>query len=194
MGAVNPACWLIRRRLGAYQDGELAGTARRRVEAHVGRCGACAGQLAELGRLHAALALDGPEPGQPVWDAFWPQVRARLASPAAVEAPAASWWRAWGGLIGRPRLAFGSAVAVAALGALAVLAPWQDAVQPPAAPPASVAAPGGATPGPAEAPALAQVLIQSAETDDPQSSVMVFDSPDSDVTVLWVFGLPRTDA
>ncbi|HSE94960.1 MAG TPA: hypothetical protein VLD61_03665, partial [Methylomirabilota bacterium] len=103
-------------------------------------------------------------------------------------------WRVWGTLMGRPRLAFGSALAVAALGTLAVLAPWQDAVQQPVAPPVPVAAPGEATPDPAAVPALAQVLIQSAETDDPQSSVMVFESPDSDVTVLWVFGLPRTDA
>jgi hypothetical protein len=41
--------------------------------------------------------------------------------------------------------------------------------------------------------ALDQVVIQSIETEDPDLPVMVYASPESDVTVLWVFGLPRTD-
>jgi hypothetical protein len=41
--------------------------------------------------------------------------------------------------------------------------------------------------------ALDEVVIQSIETDDPDVPVMVYASPESDVTVLWVFGLPRTD-
>jgi len=32
---MNPYCWLVRRRLGAYQDGELSAGARHLVEAHV---------------------------------------------------------------------------------------------------------------------------------------------------------------
>ena len=40
---------------------------------------------------------------------------------------------------------------------------------------------------------LDQVVIQSIETEDPDLPVMVYASPESDVTVLWVFGLPRTD-
>jgi hypothetical protein len=39
---------------------------------------------------------------------------------------------------------------------------------------------------------LDQVVIQSIETEDPDVPVMVYASPESDVTVLWVFGLPRT--
>jgi hypothetical protein len=191
---VGPVCWFSRRYLGAYRDGELASLGRRWVGAHLERCRFCAGELADLERLHAALALDAPDPGEPVWAAFWPQVRERLAGPIVAEpVSAAAWWRAWGSMIGRPRLAFGSVAVVAALGVLAILAPWQDA-GPPTIPPVSVPAPGQPAPGAAEAPALAQVLIQSVETDDPQSAVMVFDSPESDVTVLWVFGLPPTDA
>ena len=94
-----------------------------------------------------------------------------------------------GRALARPRLVFGAAAAAAAVGLLAILAPWPDTVQRPAVPPPPVA-----TPGATETPVLAQVLIQSVETDDPQSSVMVFDSPESDMTVLWVFGLPPTDA
>jgi hypothetical protein len=37
------------------------------------------------------------------------------------------------------------------------------------------------------------VVIQSIETDDPDVPVMVYKSLEADVTVLWVFGLPRTD-
>jgi anti-sigma factor RsiW len=190
MRIVNPMCGLIRRRLGAYHDGELAGAARRRIESHVSRCRGCAAELAEVERLHAALALDTPDPGQPVWDAFWPQVRARLAGPAEVEAgPAPAWWRAAAGrALARPRLVFGAAAAAAAVGLVAILAPWPDTVQQP------VSLAPVATPGATETPVLAHVLIQSVETNDPQSSVMVFDSPESDMTVLWVFGLPPTDA
>jgi hypothetical protein len=35
-------------------------------------------------------------------------------------------------------------------------------------------------------------VIQSIETADPDLPVMVYSSPDSDVTVLWVFGLEPT--
>ena len=40
--------------------------------------------------------------------------------------------------------------------------------------------------------ALDQVVIQSIETEDPDVPVMVYASPESDVTVLWVFGLEPT--
>jgi len=36
-------------------------------------------------------------------------------------------------------------------------------------------------------------VVQSVETADPQSSVMVYTNPDSDVTVVWVFGLENTE-
>jgi hypothetical protein len=41
-------------------------------------------------------------------------------------------------------------------------------------------------------PALDHVVIQSIETADPDVPVMVYASPESGVTVLWVFGLERT--
>ena len=40
--------------------------------------------------------------------------------------------------------------------------------------------------------ALDEVVIQSIETADPDAPVMVYSSPESDVTVIWVFGLERT--
>jgi hypothetical protein len=73
---------------------------------------------------------------------------------------------------------------------LAVVAPWQRAPQQPSAPVQLASGPEspGAAPG-----ALNQVVIQSIETADPDVPVMVYESPESNVTVLWVFGLPQTD-
>ena len=69
-----------------------------------------------------------------------------------------------------------------------MVAPWQRAPQQAPAPVAS----GPESQGVQQA-ALDQVVIQSIETEDPDLPVMVYASPESDVTVLWVFGLPRTD-
>jgi hypothetical protein len=142
-----------------------------------------------LGRLRAALideALDLPEAR---WDAFWPEVRARLAAASPVPAPA--WRRRWADVGARPRLVLAPALAAAALAVLAVLAPWQRAPQAPS----SAGGPGGGvgvqTAG-LDPAALDEVVFQSIETADPETPVMVYASPDSDVTVLWVFGLERT--
>jgi hypothetical protein len=37
------------------------------------------------------------------------------------------------------------------------------------------------------------MAVPSVETVQPNSSVMVFSTPDSDVTMIWVFGLERGD-
>jgi anti-sigma factor RsiW len=179
----NPVCWLIRRRLGAYQDGELTAGRRQRVERHVGQCEACRGELAGLGRLRAALALDVAEPPEGMWVAFWPQVRARIATtPSASADPA--WRRIREVVPLRRRLALAPALAAGALAVVAVVAPWQRVPQetPTSGPTAPVA----------QLAALDEVVIQSIETEDPDVPVMVYASPDSDVTVLWVFGLEPT--
>ena len=178
----NPVCWLTRRRLGAYRDGELGPAAGAKVEVHLARCPDCAADLAVLGRLRVALSLQIPEPPEAVWDAFWPQVRARMA--AAEPAPRG----AWDPILAHPRLAFGSVVAAAALALLAVLAPWRSVTVPEAPKVAQSSMPGAVVP--VAAPA---VVVHSVETAAPDSSVMVFDNPAADVTVVWVFGLERTD-
>jgi anti-sigma factor RsiW len=196
----NPICWLTRRRLGAYQDGELPPGARARVEGHVAGCAGCAGELRALEQLHAALAVSPPEVPAAVWDAFWPQVRSRLAT-EPVTRPAAGWGWIQEGAWGRRRVAVGTALAVAALGGLAILGPWQRVAERPVtgvAPVASapgVSQPAGVTPvaAPAAEALPRQVLVQSVETGDPGSSVMVFSPADSDFDVLWVFGLQRTE-
>lgn len=179
MATLNPVCWLIRRRLGAYQDGELAPGARSRVEGHVARCPSCGRELAGLGRLRAALALDMADPPEAVWTAFWPQVRSRIG--ATAPAPDPTWRRSWAAIPGRHRLALAPALAAGALAVVAVVAPWQRAPQEAPAPVPAI-----------QSAALDQVVIQSIETEDPDVPVMVYASPESDVTVLWVFGLEPT--
>jgi anti-sigma factor RsiW len=185
--AMTPYCWFVRRRLGGYQDGELSPGARDRVGAHVRQCESCGRELAALSRLRTGLAFEAADPPEAVWAAFWPQVRARIAVPAP--APEPVWRRVWEAVRSRPRLGLAPAVAAVALAILAVVAPWQRAPQTPP-PLAPVTGPDVATVQPA---AFDQVVIQSIETDDPDVPVMVYASPESDVTVLWVFGLPRTD-
>jgi anti-sigma factor RsiW len=183
----NPACWLTRRRLGAFRDGELGAAPGARVAEHLERCAGCAGELAALRRLRLGLAMTAPEPPEAVWDTFWPQVRSRIA--AAPPEPARR--RPWGVAVPYPRLAFGSALAIAAVAVLAVLAPWQ-----PTPVPQAPEAPRIATPAPPEggvAPAAMPVVVQSVETAAPDSSVMVYTNPDTDTTVVWVFGLERTE-
>jgi anti-sigma factor RsiW len=180
-------CWVVRRRLGAYQDGELSPRRRAGVEGHVHGCPRCAAELQALGRLRAALTLDVADPPEAVWTAFWPQVRTRLAAPAP--APGPVWRRSWDAVRARPSLGLAPALAVGVLAVLAVVAPWQP--RPIRPDPAPVAG-RPELPGSQQA-ALDHVIIQSIETDDPDVPVMVYASPESDVTVLWVFGLPRTD-
>jgi anti-sigma factor RsiW len=186
---MNPYCWLVGRRLGAYQDGELSSAARRRVEGHVRSCERCGGELAALVRLRAALTVEPAGPSEAVWTAFWPQVRARIA--ASPPTRASAWERAWETAKARPRLGIASALAAGALAVLAVVAPWQRAPQ---QGPSPVPAAGGLEVASVQPVGLDQVVIQSIETDDPDVPVMVYASPESDVTVLWVFGLPRTGA
>ncbi len=175
-------CWLTRRRLGAFQDGELGPAARLRTAAHLERCPDCAAELAELARLRAALTVEAPEPPQAVWDAFWPQVRARMA---AAREPASR--RGWEAIFAAPRFVLASAAA-AALALIAVLAPWQRAPVSEGPRVAGSLAPSA----PSEGRVTRAVVVQSVETAVPDSSVMVFMNPETEVTVVWVFGLERT--
>ncbi len=171
-------CWLTRRRLGAYQDGELDPAARVRTAAHLEGCSRCQAELGALGRLRTALAVEAPELPDAVWSAFWPRVRARLTMEPE---PRRGWSWDWiWGPIGWPRLAFASGFAALAVAAIVMVGPWQDAPKGPAVPAIAWRS------APPE-----HVAVQSVETADPDSSVMVFTSADAEV--VWVFGLQRTE-
>src|SRR3972149_1341120 len=98
----NPVCWLIRQRLGAFQDGEVGPAARARTSAHLAPGPARAGGVAGPARRRAGAGRAGrrPEPPEAVWDAFWPQVRARIAAApdegTATRRAWLPWVRAWG--------------------------------------------------------------------------------------------------
>jgi anti-sigma factor RsiW len=191
-------CWIIKRRLDAYQDGELGPAARAKTAAHLARCKGCASELAALGRLRTAfVGAEIPDPGEGVWNAFWPQVRTRLTATPEPKR------RIWMSVAGHPRIAFGSAVAVAAVAVLAVLAPWAPWLTPfpspeaprvvaPVVPPGTAPAPASGSPTtPVPVPG-SNVVVHAVETEAPDSSVMVFTNEEPGVTVVWVFGLERT--
>ena len=185
MRTMTRFCWLIRRQLGGYRDGELSPGAQHRVNAHLQGCERCSRELRALDRLHTALTLDVADPSEAVWTAFWPQIRDRIATPATRLEPVRR--SLWGPA--RPRLGFAPALAAGALAVLAVVAPWQRA---PHELPIPTPVAGGPELASSQPTGLDQVVIQSIETEDPDVPVMVYASPESDVTVLWVFGLPRT--
>src|SRR5215475_6717666 len=181
-------CRFIQKRLDAFQDGELPPAARTRTEAHLARCPTCAGELAALGRLRAALATPVVEPSDAVWDTFWPQVRARIATAPPEEAPVRPV--PWLSPIAPWRFAIGSALA-AAVALLVLFAPWQREAGPP---PVAREVPPVETPkGPLPTQVARAAVVESVETGDPQSSVMVYTNPDAEMTVVWVFGLEQTE-
>lgn len=196
MGRIT--CWLVRRRLGAYHDGELSPGGETRVTAHLARCLACAAEMEVLAGLEASLRMVVPDLSEADWDAFWPQVRARLARVPPDLERIHSPRRLWGAASGSPRFAIGTVLAATAVGALAVWGPWATAPEPPVQPGAAarVAAPSGIVPGLTVAPPgrpVQQVVVQAVETTDPRSSAMVFAHPGSDDMVVWVFGLEPTE-
>jgi len=83
-------------RLSAYLDGEMKGSERTRLEAHVAECAACAVALAELGEVMAqARTLEDRPPATDLW----PAIESQLA-PRGVAAPkergtivdGSRWW------------------------------------------------------------------------------------------------------
>lgn len=107
----------------------------------------------------------------PDWTGFWAGVargiaEGRARAPLGAGRPWAGWLWPGGRWPWRPRLAFGGALAAAALISLTL---WQASYPP--------AAPEGA------------VVVRSARTDAPGGSVMVYSPPERDLAVIWVFGL-----
>ncbi len=152
-------CFWMKRRLAGYLDGALAGSATEVVAGHLQGCAACRAEVSRLERLQGLLRSTLTAVPDPDWIGFWDGIRRRIAS----ERPR-PWREAWGWY---PRLAFGGAVAGLLL--LAALL-WPI--------------------GPLEGPApVAGVVVNAVETTHPDGNVMVFSSPEDDMTVIWVFGL-----
>jgi anti-sigma factor RsiW len=153
-------CYLVRRRLGAYLDGALAEGDARGAERHLAGCARCQQELSALRRMKVLVAAAVAVP-DPDWTGFWPGVVRGIQDSrdaAPALASARPAKRMW------PQWAIGSA-AVAGLAVALVL--WQ----------------GGRGPVPAEA----SVVVNSAETENPGGTVMVYSSPERDIAVVWVF-------
>ena len=85
-------CWLIRRVLGAYQDGTLGPRRAQRVARHVRTCLACQQELRELQQVTRLLhAL--PRPSRP--STYWPGALQQLQSKIQQRPrePVRSGWR-----------------------------------------------------------------------------------------------------
>jgi hypothetical protein len=155
-------CYLYRRRIGAWLDGALDDGMARSTATHVGRCGRCADEADGLRRLKSLLGAVA-QPALPDWTGFWPGVVRGIqdAPELAREArePERRGWRP-------PRWAYGGALAAALLLSVGV---WQFAP--------STLAPD------------APVIVGSADSGDPAATVMVYSTPERDLTVVWVLGL-----
>ena len=157
-------CFRTRRRLSAYLDGALDVAAAASAERHLAECAACGREAETLQRMKALLqrALrPAAVSGEPDWTDFWPGVLRGIETARRV--PAAVPRRAWSA-----RWALGGAL-LAALLVAATLWRWQDA-----SPPVVLESP---------------VLVSSADTEQPDASVMVYHAPERDMTVVWVFGV-----
>lgn len=164
-------CSTVIPRLGAYVDGHLDDSRRRRLEAHVGSCQGCAAELQRLltvrDHMRGCLAVS-----LPAQDAarFWENVERKIH-----EGKAARWSRVdrlrelfWI----HPRLWWASA---AVLGTTVLLFTADLVLRPSIPPPAPLA--------PMDAPV--RTVVESVEG-GPNSSVVLFSTPDEQLKIIWV--------
>jgi anti-sigma factor RsiW len=145
--------------LGGWLDGALSDADARWTGSHVAGCERCGAEVAELRRIKAVVAQVAAVP-EPDWTGFFPGIVRGIQDerPAPAVSPRWNWWGF------SPRWAMGGAAVAAA--ALAV-----------------VLGQGGHVPTPAEA----SVLVNSAESESPGATVMVYTPPSKDLAVVWVF-------
>ena len=151
-------CYRARHRLGAYLDGGLDQGDAAWVSRHVDGCAACQGEVGQLRRMKTLVAEAAAVP-EPDWTGFFPSI-VRGIEQERHRVERAQPRRAWPL---RPRWAMGGG-AIAAL-ALSLLV-WQGARGP--------------------LSAEASVLVNSAESDRPGATVMVY-TPAKDLAVVWLF-------
>ena len=161
-------CLWNRPRLERLVDGALGERAGRAVTSHAARCPRCGGEMEQLTRLRLLLRSSAPDVADPEWAGFWPAVRVRIASEAPRPVRESWWLPFWKPVWGHPRMALGSLM-VSSLALALVL--WPSA-------PVTLGPP---------------VVVQDVSSADPDRSVMVYSSPDDDVTVIWVFNPGEQD-
>ncbi len=162
------SCYLYRRRIDANLDGALDSAAARSIANHLTRCEACSAEANGLRRLKTLLSRRA-DVAEPDWAGFWPGV-VRGIQDARSRPPlraTPSWVRF--------RWAYGGALAAALLVSITL---WQFVPEP--------QVPSAAKPSP-EGP----IIVTAAHTDYPGGKVMVYSTPEKDLTVVWVFGLDQ---
>ncbi|MBI4637500.1 MAG: zf-HC2 domain-containing protein [Candidatus Rokubacteria bacterium] len=153
------ACYRTRQRIGAYLDGALDAAGARSARAHLGSCERCRLEADEVRRLRSLVAAALGPVGEPDWTGFWPGILRAIEDRARVAPlPARSAWR-------RGRWAVMTGALAAAL--LLPLIVWRAPESQPSR----------------EAP----VIVRSADTESPGSTVMVYSRPDQELAVVWVF-------
>ncbi len=157
--------YLTRQRIGAYLDGALGESEAQATAAHLSGCGACQREAERLRRLRGLLQEVVPAGAPPDWGGFWPGIVRGIEE--ARQPPPAPRALAWPRIGWRPRLAVGGALVVL-LGASLML--WQAFY----------------TPGDPVGPAI----VTSAHTEIPDGSLMVYNSPEHNLAVVWVFTDP----
>ena len=150
-------CYRTRRRIGAYLDDALGDRASSKAGAHIAGCARCHAELVSLRRLGVMLRQNAPSPALSDWTGFWEGVRRGIEAPRA-ELRARPRWR--------PRLVVGAAAAFA-VGASLIF--WQIPRSP-------------FTPR-----AAAAISVNSADTNHPRGTVMIYSPPENDLAVVWVF-------
>jgi anti-sigma factor RsiW len=160
-------CLLTRRRIGAYLDGALENGAAQSTAKHLRSCRTCQREAEQLRRVRALLQRTlglGVRPAEPDWSGFWPGVVRGIEAARGRPTPVAEAPRRWR----RPRWALGGALVTAMLVSVTI---WQT------------------LPGPPDDP----ITVNSAQTEDPRGTVMVYSTQEKDVAVVWVLGLDDAD-
>lgn len=145
--------------MGAYLDGALDEQRARVAAAHLATCQTCQHEADALRRLRALLGRS-LDAREPDWTGFWPGIVRGIEERRRAAATPAVPAR-W-----RPAWALSGALAAALLVSLTVWEMTPDRTAP-----------------------EAMVAVNSAATEYPDGSVMVYSMPEPGVTIVWVFGV-----
>ncbi len=158
-------CFWMRGRLAAYVDGALSAKQAEAVAAHLQGCVGCGQEAARLERLGELVraTLSVSDPG---WSGFWDGVRRRILTERPSPWREAWWTGFWQQIGGHRRLAVGGALAGLLLLAATL---WPRGLQETLILPSAV-------------------VVNALEVAQPEGNLMVFTSPEDEMTVLWVFG------
>lgn len=163
-GMMSVRCLRVRRKVGAYLDTALPEPEARVVGHHLEACERCRGEARGQERMRTLLRSAVSSPAAPERDEFWSGVRARLLSTDLPARRALRLPLPWWPVGWAPRVAVAGASVL-----LLALVLWQGLPRR-----------EGPRPG---------VVVRAIEAEHP---VMVFSTPEQEMTVIWVFGLAPT--